>query len=168
MDCSTYLDMLSDRYARYFDVQRNYELLDNKLDIFAEYRVKNEKYFLMKSAVIYSFDNFEYCLAKCFKDGITADELQQFTDYLIKAVKQIVKPSTEHMSTFLSGVIVSEKGFSNEVIEKAQSFKYSKDFLFTLKGWCDVRLILVDLEGNEIITNKKAKEVRKNYEIKEQ
>ena len=69
------------------------------------------------------------------------------------------------MSTFLTGVMVSEKGFSQEVIQNAQKFKYSKDFLFTLKGWCDIRLILVDLERNEIITNKKGREVKKNYVI---
>jgi len=165
MDCNAYLGILSDRYKRYFDVHRNYELLGDKIDLFAEYRVKSEKYFLTKSAVIYSFDNFEYCIAKCFKEGINTQELKEFTEYLVKAVKEIVKPSTEHMSTYLSGIVVSEKSFSKEVIEKAQSFKYSKDFLFTLKGWCDIRLILVDLERNEIITNKKGREVKKNYVI---
>lgn len=165
MEYNAYLDVLSERYKRYFDIHRNYNLLGNELDIFAEYRVKNEKYFLSKSAVIFSFENFEYCLVKCFKEGINKAELQEFTDFLVDSVKEIVKPSSEHMSTYLSGVIVSEKSFSQEVIEMAEKFKYSKNFLFTLKGWCDVRLILVDLERNIVITNKKGREVKKNYVV---
>lgn len=167
MNCSTYLDILAERYERYFNIYRDYELLDEKLDLYAEYNVRNEKYFLIKSAVIYAFENFEYCLVKCFEDEFSLEDLERFTSFLIKAVNKIVKPSSEHMSTYLSGVIVCEKGFSREVIEKAEKFKYSKDFLFTLKGWCDVRLILVDLEGNEVITNKKGREVKRNYTVEQ-
>lgn len=165
MDCKTYLDILTERYERYFNIHKDYTLLGEKLDIFAEYNVRSEKYFMVKSAVIYSFENFEYNLVKCYDHEVGMDEFSKFTDLIKKAVKEIVKPNEEHMSTYLSGIMVSEKGFSQEVTEKAQRFKYSKDFLFTLKGWCDARLILVDLGKNEIITNKKGREVRKNYII---
>lgn len=165
MDCMGYLDVLCERYKRYFDIYRDYDLLGNKLDLFARYNVKNERYFLTKSAVIYSFENFEYCLVKCYNEELTMEDINEFTDFLVKSVKEIVKPNSEHMSTYLTGVVVSEKSFSQEVIRKAEGFKYSKDFLFTLKGWCDVRLIMVDLERNEIITNKKGREVKKNYTI---
>jgi len=165
MNCSTYLDKLCERYKSYFDVHRDYELLGEKLDIFAEYKVHSEKYFLFKSAVVFSFDNFEYCLAKCFNSEISINDLDNYSNYLINAVNKIVKPSSEHMSTYLSGIIISEKGFTQEVITKAQKFKYSKEFLFTLKGWCEVRLILVDLKRNDVITNKQGKKVEKSYII---
>jgi hypothetical protein len=163
MDCSTYLDKLSQRYKSYFDVHRDYELLGEKLDIFAEFKVHSEKFFLVKSVKVFSFDNFEYCLVKCLNHEISINDLDNYSNYLINVTNKIVKPSSEHMSTFLSGIIISEKGFSQEVITKAQKFKYSKDFLFTLKGWCDVRLILVDLARNDVITNSSGKKAKGNY-----
>jgi hypothetical protein len=163
MDCSAYLDKLSQRYKSYFDVHSDYELLGEKLDIFAEFRVHSEKFFLVKSVKVFSFDNFEYCLVKCFNHEISINDLDNYSNYLINVTNKIVKPNSEHMSTFLSGIIISEKGFSQEVIAKAQKFKYSKDFLFTLKGWCDVRLILVDLARNDVITNSSGKKAKGNY-----
>jgi hypothetical protein len=35
-----------------------------------------------------------------------------------------------------------------------------------IKGWCDIRLILVDLKGKKLYSNKKGKEVLSAYKIK--
>ncbi|KPU46315.1 hypothetical protein OXPF_00430 [Oxobacter pfennigii] len=163
MDCKEYLNMLSEKYKGYFDVNRDFVLLDYKLDIFAQYKAKSHRYFLNKSLSLDSYENFEYCLVKCFDEGINIKGPDEFTSYLIKAAEDIVKPNSSHMSSCLTGVIVSPKSFAPDVIKKAEKFRYSKDFLFTLKGWCDIRLILADLEGNAVYTNKAGREVKDNY-----
>lgn len=165
MDNNAYIEMMCKRYARYFNVYRDYELLNKKLDVFAEYNVKNERYVLSKKAVIYSFNNFEYCLIEGYDTRIEGHHVDEFCSYIIKAAGEIVKPSSEHMSSYFTGVMVCDKGFSEEAVKIAERFKYSKDFMFTLKGWCDARLVLADPLKDLIVTNKKGREVRKNYLI---
>lgn len=163
MDNNAYIDMLCERYTRYFDIKRDYALLGKNIDIFAEYNMKNQRFFLTKGAVIFSFENFEYCIVKAFDHRVDESEIEDFTEFLKEATNKLVKPNDEHMSTYVSGIIVSDKGFCAEAIKRAKKFKYSKNFMFTLKGWCDVRLLLVDLMENQIITNSKGREVKKNY-----
>lgn len=165
LDNKAYMDMLCEKYAGYFNVHRDYELISDTLDIFAEYNMKSQRYFLSKKAVIYSFENFEYCLVKGFDVPVEKKHVDDFGLYLIEAVKRIVKPDDEHMSSFLTGVMVSDKGFTDEAKMAVQKFKYSKNFMLTLRGWCDIRLILADPDSGYIVTNRKGKEVEKHYII---
>jgi len=70
------------------------------------------------------------------------------------------------MSTVLNGVLVSTSGFSEEAVSFAKKFKFSKSFLLGIKGWCEIRLILVDLKKEELYSNQKGKEVLSAYKIK--
>ena len=48
---------------------------------------------------------------------------------------------------------------------KVEKLKYQKSFAFGLKGWADIRLILVMLDTGEVITNKKGREVKEVYKV---
>lgn len=163
MNYKEYIDLLCERYQRFFNIKRQYELMGNILDIFAEYNVRNERFIFSKKAVIDAYENYEYCLVKSIESFVDASTIDNFTDYLIKVVDVLVKPSSTHMCTYLTGVIIAASGFSEEAALKVKKFKYSKDYLFTLKGWCDARLILVYPETLRIVTNKKGREVEKYY-----
>ena len=54
---------------------------------------------------------------------------------------------------------------STEIIDAIKKFKYHKGFAFGFKGWVDIRLILVTMDDEYIVTNKKGKEVREVYSI---
>ena len=66
--------------------------------------------------------------------------------------------NSEHMTTFLSLVIVAESADTNakELVRKT---KYRKNFSFSLKGWTDLRLALIDLSDSSITTNPQGKEL---------
>jgi hypothetical protein len=68
------------------------------------------------------------------------------------------------MSTYITGVIVGNS--INETARKVVGrYRYSKAYSFYLRGWCDVRLICISLDSNEIITNKAGKRVQKVYQL---
>jgi len=158
-----YLKYLADKFSNYFDIYYNYQIDGQQIDLYANSNIRNEKYILSKKAVIWSYENNEYCLVKSSEDSCCYEELVSFIEFLKSSVSKIVVPSEEHMSSVITGIYISQTGFNGKDIILANKFKYSKLFSLGFKGWCDVRLILVDLAKNQIYTNKKGREVKDFY-----
>ena len=167
MEISQYMDVLEQKLECSFDVTRNYSINGFQYDLFAEYYLRNESYVLVKKAVVYAFENNEYCLIKYYKN-LNKISYKNYIYNLIQSIESVVKPSNEHMSSIITGVIVTD-GILNEdlenIIEAVNRFKYNKGFAFGFKGWADIRLVLVSLNEGLIATNKKGKEVSKVYSI---
>lgn len=159
-----YLDYIEEKLKANFDIKRNYVIDDYKYDFFAEYHLRSERYILLKKAVIAAMECNEYCLIKHFSN-IKESDIQIFTDSLIKAIEVLVNLDEGHMSSIITGVIVSEDKPDDDILKIIQKFKFHKGFLFGYKGWVDIRLILVTMNEKYIVTNKKGKEVLKVYGI---
>lgn len=162
MEFPQYLETLEKKLISNFDLERNYVINDYEYDLFAEYHIRNEKYFLMKKATIYAIENNEYCFVKYF-DKIDQYQIQEFIDSLIKSIDKVIKPNEEHMSSIITGVIVLPEKPNTEIIDTIKKFKYHKGFAFGLKGWVDIRMLLVTMNEDYIVTNKKGKEVSEVY-----
>ncbi|MBP8692256.1 MAG: hypothetical protein KBI20_08380 [Sedimentibacter sp.] len=168
MELLEYLDIIEKKLKNSFDIKRNYTLNNIQFDMFAEYHLRNERYVLVKKAVVYAFENNEYSFIKyCGK--LDKDYLQKVINTLTDSVQSIVKPDKEHMSSTITLVIVTENFINNkdkDVITKIISkFKYNKGFAFGFKGWADIRLVLVSLNEDFMATNKKGKEVIELYGV---
>ena len=165
MDITAYIENIEKKLKNNFDLTRNYDINGCFYDLFAEFHVRNERYFLVKKAVIYGVENNEYVLLKYF-ENINKDFCHDYTENLIKSIKDIVKPTNEHMCSIVTGVIVTDS-ISNEDSEYykefIKKFKYNKTFAFGYKGWVDLRLLLVSLKDGLISANKKGKEVASIY-----
>lgn len=164
MEFSQYIESLEKKLIGSFDLERNYKLNDYEYDLFAEYHIRNERYMMMKKAVVYAIENNEYCFIKYF-DGIDLHGVQEFIDALIQSIDVIVEPCEEHMASIITGVIVLPDQPDKDIIDAIKKFKYHKGFAFGFKGWVDIRLLLVTMEDDYIVTNKKGKEVSKVYRI---
>lgn len=164
MDYTSYQSLLEERLQRNFDLERDYIYQDMKLDLLAKYYVRNEKYVFTKKATIYAFENNELCMIKHFCH-IDQEGLNQYTELLKAAVGDFVNSHNEHMSTLITGVIVVDEPLDPEILNQVRKFKFHKSFAFGFKGWADIALVLVSLRQNEVITNKKGKEVEKAYRL---
>lgn len=163
MKFENYKEKMLERYARNFDVKEDYKYNDWDFDIFSILNVKNEKYFGAKSIKVYTFENDEYVFLKYFK-SFNEESLDKFIDILKKAIEDYVDPHEDHMSSAITGVIAVDKIDDTNLIKQIKEFKYQKGFLLGFKGWADIRLILVDLSKDNVITSKKAKKVGKFYQ----
>lgn len=164
MGYNTYLDNIERKLKHYFDIQRNYIVNDYKYDLFAEYHMRSERYIALKKAVIYAMEDNEYCFINYF-DQVNISRLEEYTKSLINSIDTLVDPNENHMSSIITGVIVLEEKPEDEITREIKTFKYHKGFAFGLKGWVDIRLILVAMEDKYIVTNKKGREVREVYSV---
>lgn len=164
MNYREYLDNIERKLESYFDITKNYRINGYEYDLFAEYHLRTERYIMLKKAVVYAMENNEYCFIKYF-NHIDKKILNTYIDSLVESIGTIVKPDENHMSSIITGVLVSEHKPSTEIIDTIKKFKYHKGFAFGFKGWVDIRLILVTMDDEYIVTNKKGKEVKEVYSI---
>ncbi len=168
MELTSYIEELEKKLVRSFDLFRNYEIDDENFDLFAKYHLRAEKYFLTKSAKIYGMENNEYILMKMM-ENLDNRTFEIFKNSIIGSIDKLVELHDEHMSSIITGVMLTDKPFSeidDDVLKKISKFKYHKGFSFGFKGWVDIRLILVSLNDEYNIANKKGTEVSEIYSIK--
>jgi hypothetical protein len=167
MDFSQYIEIIENKLRNSFDISRNYIINNLQYDLYAEFHLRNEKYVAVKNAVIYAFENNEYCLIKHY-EKFDKNDYNNLTESMIQSVESIVKPSNEHMSSIITGVIVTDNVPDDDledIIQAVKQFKYNKGFAFGFKGWADIRLLLVSLNEGLIAINKKGKEVSEVYKL---
>jgi hypothetical protein len=165
-ELEAYLKDLEGRYKYYYEVEKNKEISGLKVDIFAKSSTEHFRQVLTESIKIDQHYTKEYAAVKGEKGFIDKSEIEGFSKYLKSLIDELFTPSVDTMSTILNGVLVATSGFSEEAVNFAKKFKFSKSFLLGIKGWCDIRLILVDLKEEKLYSNKKGKEVLSAYKIK--
>lgn len=158
-----YLQELEKRYQGHYDVEKNHFIADEKFDIFAVSVIEHFRNILTKKIKIDQYQEKEFVLVKGFDQIVSLEEMQNFSQSLIKATQQLVNPSMQTMSHIVNGIAISNQGFSKDVIHFVQKFRYAKTFCLGIKGWCDIRLLLIDLQKADIHCNTKGLEVKSVY-----
>lgn len=163
MKYEAYFNMLKSKFERHFTIETDIVILENRIDMLAKYSDVSGRTFITKSDIIDRYESHEYCYVKKY-DAVTEEEVTAYGEFLKKVVDEFIKPGKDHMSTYVTGVIIGNSINDNgkKAVEK---YSYSRVYSFYLKGWCDVRLIWAGLDDNEIITNKAGKRVKKVYQF---
>lgn len=162
MDYMKYLENVSEKLRYNFDFIENPDYDGIKFNLAAKSNVRNEKYIAMKSAVIYAYENNEYCFFKIL-DEVNFKEVDKIIDALKKAGDDFVEPNDEHMSTTFTGIIITQNKIDSDLEEKIQKFKHQKSHKFGLHGWTSVRIIVVELDTGRVVSSKEAKKLDKFY-----
>lgn len=165
MNKSEYMNYISAKLAGYFDIEKNKEYEGIEYDLIAKSFIRSEKYLGSKKITIYAMENTEYLLLKHFKE-LNRELIDKHLTALSTAANSLVKLKEDHMCTVITGLLVLDKEIDEESKNKIEKFKYEKSFMFGLKGWAYVRLIVVQLRGGEVLVNKRGLEVKKFYEAK--
>lgn len=167
MEFKEYAETIERKLQRSFDIARDHCISGARYDLYAEFRMRNEKFVVSKKAVIYAFENNEYCLMR-YLPVLTAEDAAKFRDDIVSAVMNLVKPDGEHMSSVLTGIIVYGDGGEGAVREAAEAvrrFRYHRSFSLGFRGWVDIRLLLVSLKEGVVAANKRGEQVSKVYGI---
>ncbi|MCL0073240.1 hypothetical protein M1O57_04975 [Dehalococcoidia bacterium] len=163
MKLEEYLKILQARYEACFDTSPDYSILGRTVDLYARCHVRSEKFFLSRKATLGAWETNEYCLVEGHQAGLGAAKVRDFAAFLVRAADELVKPHEEHMSSVISGILVSEQGVDPEAIRIGTRFKHDRSFWFGIRGWYSVRLLLVDLSSGQVYASPKGKGVMKSY-----
>ena len=160
MDSSKYLELVTSRLTSHYDLMANFDVGPLTFDLAAKYVLKNERYlFSRQVATLDSCHNNTLCLVKILADQPEPAGIDQALSYVIDGLVQLVNPGEEHMSTTINLVLVTTGHVGPETIRTVQSYHYYKSFLWGLRGWCHVGIVLVSLFTNSVYANKVGKGV---------
>lgn len=163
MNAESYLNNLEKKFEKHFIIEKNVQVFDKKLDMFAKYSEVNGRTLITQSDIIDRFEINEFCFIKIFERA-SIEDVCSFSEFLKQAAGEFVKPHREHRNSYITGIMISEDRVNKETSDFIKKFKYSKIYKFYLHGWCEARLILTDLSQNAVITNREAKVVEKVYQ----
>ncbi|MGE5631067.1 MAG: hypothetical protein ACM3TR_08235 [Caulobacteraceae bacterium] len=164
MTYDEYLEKLQRRFERHFIVETNVGILGKNIDLHARFCNVSGRTFITQSDVIDRCENYELCYIKRY-EGVSVGDVAEFGEFLKRAVDEFVNPGDDHMSTYVTGVMITDNVCGDSARKAVEKLKHSKAYRYYLRGWCDVRLICVDLGNQEVITNKAGKRVKKVYQL---
>lgn len=160
-----YIEDLIKRYQAHYNVEVNKSIAGKNLDIYAISVIEHFRHILTKKIKIDHYQEKEIILVKGIDKLIDLEEAKEFAQFLIKASKELINPSLDIMSHTINGLIISSHGFSKEAINTAKNFRYGRTFFLGIKGWLDIRLLLIDLKNNCINCNAKGNEIYDVYDF---
>ena len=163
MKYDEYIKLLTSKLEKNFAIERDIVIFDNKIDILAKFSNISVRTFITQHDIIDQYNNHEHIYIKRY-DDVNETDIISFGHFLKRISDECIKPDKDHMSTYITGVLIGNH-INENAVKAVEKYNYKKAFCFYLKGWCDVRLVCVGLNDNEIITNKDGKKVKKIYEF---
>lgn len=155
-----YIELLYYLYRANFDIKGEQELAGKSFDYYAFCEIANEKYLGHKSVKIYSYNDYEHC----FVDNQPDLNLNFLTEeFFYNSIDELIENRRNHHQSYLTFILVVEGGVSKEAAEEIKNINLSKSFWFGIRGWVDLRLIVVDLDDNSVYANNEGQDVMENY-----
>ena len=186
MTSGDYLDKILDRMTSTHNITRNITADGRTFAAYALYEASSEKYVLSRKANLWKVSESEHVLFMTLPEnadpgtdpgansdadsganpGASPEALFEETGRLISDYMEPVLsrgnekyPPKDHMRTFLTAVLVLERSPDQELIRKVRRFRFDKSYLFSLRGFSQGRIIVVDLPSKKVYTSPAAKDV---------
>ena len=182
MTSGDYLDKILDRMTSTHNITRNFTADGRTFAAYALYEASSEKYVLSRKANLWKVSESEHVLFMTLPENAdseadsgagpgansSADPEALFeeagrliSDYMEPVLSRCNEkyPPKDHMRTFLTAVLVLERSPGPELIRKVRRYRFDKSYLFSLRGFSQGRIIVVDLPSKKVYTSPAAKDV---------
>lgn len=156
------LDRLLLAHENCFDITAPFPLGDVAFDAMAAFHQSAEKYVLTKNAKIWGYSTHEYIF---FKQATFLDlpQLDDLVERVESSGMDLVRPDDDHMASYLSLVVVAAECEAG-VPRRVKKTRFRKNLALGFKGWVDLRVAVVDVEGERVYTNAQGKALRDTLE----
>ncbi|MDD3361094.1 MAG: hypothetical protein PHW34_05405 [Hespellia sp.] len=163
-----FLEKLLNSYQSAFDIERSFDINGDMYDAYASFNVSSARYVLMKKAELWRANCYEHTFFSC-KEVLTAEDFIRFKKEITKYVEPKLVRSGEkytqkdHMYTYITGIFIVEEGISGEEKKAAKKFRFFKNYLFGIRGYCEARILIFDMKNKKVFGNPAARDLVKGY-----
>lgn len=161
------LGKLLDSFQNSYDVERTCDINGDIYDAYARFNVTSSKYVLVKKAELWRAKCFEHVFF-CLRNKLEKEDIEKFGKQIDEYIEpQLVRggarwPEKDHMYTYMTAIFICEE-VSEEVEKMVKQFRYMKNYLFTIRGYSEARILVFDLKKQKIFGNRAAKELVRGY-----
>ncbi len=163
-----YLDRLLLRYAGTFNIYMPYQIHGKEYPAYGYFFSSVEKYVLIREANMWTSNSHEHVLFMTVEE-VTGDTIAEvhrllqdyFEPELVRKGNQY--PDKDHMYSYLTVVILSEKAPGPDIRKRIRRFRYEKGYLFNFRGFSQGRVICASMEDEKVVANYQARKLKKLY-----
>lgn len=169
MTPEAYLDELLLRYKSNFDITKNFEIGSEVFPAYAFFSSFGERYVLKKEAKLWAIKAYEHVFF-IKEQEVSVDKLNEIKSFIEESAEPCLVrknqkyPEKDHMCSYLTFVIISDKTPDKETQKAIRKFNFDKGYLFNFRGHSEGRVIVASLDTNSVCTSRTGKELRKMFE----
>ena len=145
-------------YSAYYDVEEISE--EGPLKALCAYHSRESQYVLSKKVELWAAESHEY-LYLWDMEQLEEKGAEEIFARVLSDGEPRVKPHSQHMSTYLTAVILYESA-APRALERLKKLKKRREFKLSLHGWMEFRIAAVDLSTGDIATNRSGKDLGKS------
>ncbi len=163
------LEQLLGSFQSSYDIERKRRMGGEIFDAYASFRAASAKYVLIERAELWRAECFEHVLFCVAQTELTPEDIERFRHTMLtymepKLVRHEEKyPPKDHMYTYMTMIYICESGVSKEAKKRICSFRYVKNYMFTIRGYSEARILVFDLKSRIIFGNRAAGKLVKGY-----
>ena len=163
MDRAEFLEIVKDAYSAYYTIlPAEEEESGLPLAFRAEYNVRDEQYFFVKSANIWKNEKHEYCYvfsAPAFDAALA----RECIDFSLREMLPKVKPHKEHQYTNCKVILIADS-LNEETVKTVKKAKFSKSYgPLSTHGYTELLTAAVDLGERKAHANRVGYDLEKFF-----
>lgn len=156
-DHSTILENLLSQFKSKYEIERNHTYGNRVVPAYGHLVERTLKGNSKKAKPGYS-EFFEHVFF--VYDSILSSKIWEYEVGFIKgAEKDYVLPRREHVRSYMTLILISDR-VSEDIKNKIRRLCHKKIYKLSFHGYSTVRIAVIELSTNEIITNRQAKELK--------
>lgn len=161
-----YLDRLLARYSGTFDIYMPYIIGGITFPAYGYFYSHVEKFVLTRNTNMWSSDSYEHVLFMT-KDTYTVEDVSKMKKLVLDYVEpQLVRggeelPPPNHMYSYMSVILLSEKAPDKDVIKAVKRLSYDKGYQMNMRGYSQIQICLVSMEDEKVYHNFAASKKKK-------
>ena len=156
------LEKLLNAYSHQYDIDRDVTVEGGSFPATATFYLRDENYLISKKHVLSAVENYDYTYFYV-TDHLDAATLRQQIDLTMKVGGARVKPHREHMSSFVTLVILADT-IDEEAKKIIKKTRFQKYFRLALHGWMEYHIAAMETSTNSFLSNPAGKGAKKTLE----
>lgn len=168
MNLADYLDRLLYRYSGTFNISQPYDIHGKIYPAYGYFFSQVEKYVLVREANLWTQNSYEHVLFLT-EEEINASHIAE-ADHLIREYMEpelVLKgnpyPEKEHMYSYLTIALLSERTIARDVIRKLKHYSFDKGYQMNLRGFSQARLVAASMADQKVYTNFAGRKLKELY-----
>ena len=155
-------------YAPCFDIARPFAVGKVVYGGYAFCNVTSSRYVLVQKAELWRAYTFEHVFFREM-DVFSGADLRGYERQLQEEIEPgFVRrgeryPQPDHMCTYITGIFICRGAVSGDVRRQIRRHRFHLNYRFALRGYCESRLLVFDLQEGRICGNRAAKPLVKEY-----
>ena len=155
-------EKLMNAYSHNYDLTRDVEAEGARFPAMAHYFLRDEHYLVRRDKQFYATEQHDYTYFYV-AGHLDAAQAQALLDRTLQAGLAQIKPHKEHMSSFVTLVILAET-IDPEAKKLLKKTRFHKNYRLSLHGWMEYHIAAMECSTRTFLSNPAGRAVRKTLE----